>query len=49
MQMFLTTKVIYYGTYLNKNENKLSLFDFMSYALFFPGVLIGPTFDYERF
>lgn len=49
MQMFLTTKVIYFGRYLEESNQKVSLLDFMSYSLFFPGVLIGPTFSYTTY
>ena len=49
MQMFMTTKIIYLGRHLQTTKQQVNLFDFLSYALFFPGVLVGPTFSYETF
>jgi hypothetical protein len=51
MQMFMTTKVVYYGLYLQSNK-PLGLLEYLGYAFFFPGVLIGPTFSvptYQKF
>lgn len=48
MQMFMTTKFVYYGYYL-ENGGKPNFFNFLSYALFFSNVLIGPTVPYETF
>lgn len=46
--MFMTTKVVYYGLYLEKNR-PLGLLEYLGYAFFFPGVLIGPTFSIETY
>ena len=51
MQMFMTTKLVYYGLYLQSNR-PLGLLEYLGYAFFFPGVLIGPTFSvniYQKF
>lgn len=48
MQMFMTTKIVYYGYYL-ENGGTPNFFNYLSYAFFFSNVLIGPTVPYETF
>lgn len=46
--MFMTTKVVYYGLYL-KDNRRLGLLEYLGYAFFFPGVLIGPTLSVDTY
>ena len=48
--MLLVTKLTYYGKYQQDSKLKAySLTDFLAYNLFFPSVLVGPTFAFSTF
>lgn len=46
--MLLVTKLTYYARWLEKQKGEtVSFIDYMAYHLFFPGVIVGPTFSFE--
>jgi len=48
--MILVTKLTYYGFALKNNkDNKFTLLEYFSYCFFFPSLLVGPTFSFERY
>lgn len=48
--MLLTTKVTYFGKWLEGKEKRPASFvDYLAYNLFFPGVIAGPTFSFDTY
>lgn len=46
--MLLVTKLTYYGKWLDKKvKDEISFVDYLSYTLFVPSVIAGPTFSFE--
>jgi D-alanyl-lipoteichoic acid acyltransferase DltB (MBOAT superfamily) len=46
--MLLVAKLTYYGKWLEKRENnEISFLDYLSYTLFVPSVVAGPTFSFD--
>lgn len=48
--MVLVTKLTYFGFAVKNNKGpEFSVLSFFSYCFFFPSLLVGPTFSFERF